>query len=317
MITLNSVRQRHGASMITRTLALLIATAAMMGATFANASSGDEVRASVATSVAVGPQYDTTHVYVSNDDIDAFVGSFISTFGGFASQRAVFTVTPTASKTASQYIRTPVGMLSVFAFQSPIPYPFGNERTGYLVTDMDAAVRLARAAGADVIVDTFNDPIGKDAVIQWPGGLTMQLYWHTKAPVYEPLATVPDNRVYLSAHAVDGFVRRFLRFSHGKIVSDDRSADGAEIGLDGQSLRRIRLKSAFGNMLIFVTDGKLPWPYGREITGYQVEDLDATLIKAQASGVKVLSQPIRNADGRTAMVEFPGGYIAEIHQTSE
>jgi predicted enzyme related to lactoylglutathione lyase len=61
----------------------------------------------------------------------------------------------------------------------------------------------------------------------------------------------------------------------------------------------------------------LPWPYGREITGYQVEDLDATLIKAQASGVKVLSQPIRNADGRTAMVEFPGGYIAEIHQTSE
>ncbi|MGA3249832.1 MAG: glyoxalase, partial [Paraburkholderia sp.] len=112
-----------------------------MGATFANASSGDEVRASVATSVAVGPQYDTTHVYVSNDDIDAFVGSFISTFGGFASQRAVFTVTPTASKTASQYIRTPVGMLSVFAFQSPIPYPFGNERTGYLVTDMDAAVR--------------------------------------------------------------------------------------------------------------------------------------------------------------------------------
>ena len=117
MITLNSVRQRHGASMITRTLALLIATAAMMGATFANASSGDEVRASVATSVAVGPQYDTTHVYVSNDDIDAFVGSFISTFGGFASQRAVFTVTPTASKTASQYIRTPVGMLSVFAFQ--------------------------------------------------------------------------------------------------------------------------------------------------------------------------------------------------------
>ena len=265
----------------------------------------------------VAPQYDTAHVYVAPEDFDRFVTSLVTTFGGTTTKQGVFTVTPTPSKTASQYIRTPVGMLSVFAFQSPIPYPFGNERTGYLVTDMDAAVRLARAAGADVIVDTFDDPIGKDAVIQWPGGLTMQLYWHTKAPVYEPLATVPDNRVYLSAHAVDGFVRRFLRFSHGKVVSDDRSADGAEIGLDGQLLRRIRLKSVFGNMLVFVTDGKLPWPYGREITGYQVADLDATLIKARASGVKVLSQSIRNADGRTAMVEFPGGYIAEIHQISK
>src|SRR5471030_788014 len=166
--------------------------------------------ASASTNVSVGPQYDTTHVYVSNEDIDAFVNSFLATFGGKASPRAVFTVTPTPSKTASQYVQTPVGMLSVFAFQTPIPYPFGSERTGYLVTDMDAAVLGARAAGADVIVDSFDDPICKDAVIQWPGGLTMQLYLHTKAPIYEPLMTVPDNRVYLSVHAVVGFVRRFL-----------------------------------------------------------------------------------------------------------
>jgi predicted enzyme related to lactoylglutathione lyase len=66
-------------------------------------------------------------------------------------------------------------------------------------------------------------------------------------------------------------------------------------------------------MLIFVTDGKLPWPYGREITGYEVGDLEATLSKAQTAGVKVLSQPETSAYGRTAMVEFPGGYIAEIH----
>src|SRR5690349_7048078 len=87
--------------------------------------------------VSVGPQYDTTHVYVSNQDIDAFVDSFVATFGGKASPRAVFTVTPTPSKTASQYVQTPVGMLSVFAFQTPVPYPFANERTGYLVTDID------------------------------------------------------------------------------------------------------------------------------------------------------------------------------------
>ncbi|MBB5471147.1 hypothetical protein OKW30_005127 [Paraburkholderia sp. Clong3] len=48
-------------------------------------------------------------------------------------------MTPTPSKTASQYVQTPVGMLSVFGFETPIPYPFGNERTSYLVTDIDQA----------------------------------------------------------------------------------------------------------------------------------------------------------------------------------
>ena len=267
--------------------------------------------------VSVGPQYDTTHVYVSNQDIDAFVDSFVATFGGKASQRAVFTVTPTPSKTASQYVQTPVGMLSVFAFQTPVPYPFGNERTGYLVTDIDKAVRAARAAGADVIVDTFDDPIGKDAVIQWPGGLYMQLYWHTKAPSYGPLETVPDNRVYVSPQAADNFIKRFVRFSHGKVVSDDRHADGAEIDRPGDTIRRVRISSGFGNMLVFATDGKLPYPFGRETTGYQVADLDATLTKAQGVGVKVLSPANRTVEGRTAMVEFPGGYVAEIHEVKK
>ncbi|MFM0232726.1 VOC family protein [Paraburkholderia sediminicola] len=267
--------------------------------------------------VSVGPQYDTTHVYVASQDIDAFVDSLVATFGGTASPRAVFTVTPTPSKTASQYVRTPVGMLSVFAFQTPIPYPFGSERMGYLVTDMDKAVRAARAAGADVIVDTFDDPIGKDAVIQWPGGLNMQLYWHTKAPSYDPLETVPDNRVYVSAQSADNFIRRFVRFSHGKVVSDNRHADGGEIGRPGETIRRARITSGFGTMLVFVTDGKLPYPYGREVTGYLVTDLDATLAKAQGVGVKVLSPANRTVEGRTAMVEFPGGYVAEIHELTK
>src|SRR5476651_520435 len=117
------------------------------------AASAAGAYAAPAGGVAVGPQYDTTHVYVRSDDIDAFVNSFIATFGGKASPRAVFTVTPTPSETASQYIQTPVGMLSVFAFQTPVPYPFGEERTGYLVADMAQAVHAARAAGADVTVE--------------------------------------------------------------------------------------------------------------------------------------------------------------------
>ncbi|CAE6688537.1 hypothetical protein R69619_00114 [Paraburkholderia nemoris] len=263
--------------------------------------------------VSVGPQYDTTHVYVASADLDAFVTSFLATFGGKASPRAVFTVTPTPSKTASQYVQTPVGMLSVFGFETPIPYPFGNERTGYLVTDIDQAVKAARASGADVLVDSFDDPIGKDAVIQWPGGLTMQLYWHTKAPDYAPLHSVPDNRVYVSRYEVNNFVRRWLHFSHGKVVSDNPRADAGVIGRPGETIREIRIDSGFGRMVVFVTDGKLPFPFGRETTGYGVDDVAQTLQRAQAAGAKVLHEPYSSGSGKTAMVEFPGGYIAEVH----
>src|SRR5947209_4051974 len=43
--------------------------------------------------VAVGPQYDTTHVYVAPEDFDRFVASLLSTFGGTTSKQGVFTVT--------------------------------------------------------------------------------------------------------------------------------------------------------------------------------------------------------------------------------
>jgi hypothetical protein len=76
-------------------------------------------------SVAVGPQYDTTHVYVAPEDFDRFVASLIATFGGATSKQGVFTVTPTPSSTMSQLVLTPVGTVSVFGFKTPIPYPFG------------------------------------------------------------------------------------------------------------------------------------------------------------------------------------------------
>src|ERR1700693_2998559 len=138
-------------------------------------------------SVAVGPQYDTTHVYVPAEDFDRFVASALQTFGGKTGQGGVLTVTPPPSTTRIQLVLTPVGTLSVFGFKTPVPYPFGLERTGYLVTDMDEAVRAAKATGADVLVAAFNDPIGQEAIIQWPGGVNTQLYWHTTAPSFTPL----------------------------------------------------------------------------------------------------------------------------------
>src|SRR5277367_5777428 len=91
--------------------------------------------------VAVGPQYDTTHVYVAPADFDRFVASLLATFGGSATKEGVFQVTPTPSQTMSQLVLTPAGSFSVFGFKTPIPYPFGLERTGYLVSDMDMAVK--------------------------------------------------------------------------------------------------------------------------------------------------------------------------------
>jgi len=267
--------------------------------------------------VAVGPQYDTTHVYVAPGDFDRFVASLIATFGGTTTKQGVFTVTPTPSSTMSQLVLTPVGSVSVFGFKTPIPFPFGSERTGYLVTDLDVAIRTARAAGADVFVTSFNDPIGRDAIIQWPGGVNTQIYWHTTSPSYAPLQTVPENRVYVSADRAAAFIQSLLAFSHGKVVSDDAHAPGVEIGRPNDTYWRIRIESNFGKLTVLVTDGHLPHPYGRETTGYEVANLADTLAKAKAAGVEILVAPYRTDQRDAAFVQFPGGYIAEIHSPAK
>ncbi|AOH86841.1 glyoxalase [Sphingomonas panacis] len=266
-----------------------------------------------AAGYAVGPQYDTTHVYVAPDDFDRFVQSLLATFGGTATKKGAFQVTPTSSKTWSQLVLTPAGSLSVFGFTTPVPYGFGEERNGYLVTDMDAAVDAAVKSGAARLVTTFPDPIGRDAVVQWPGGVNMQLYWHTAKPNYPALATVPENRIYLTADSADRFVEHWTRFSHATIVSDDKVAPGVEIGQPNATYRRIRLTSGYGRMTVMVSNGQLPWPYGRDMTGYEVADLAATLSKANAAGVETLVPAHVEPGRQSAIVRFPGGYIAEIH----
>jgi hypothetical protein len=263
--------------------------------------------------VAVGPQYDTTHVYVSPEDFDSFVASVLATFGGTTTKQVVANVTPTPSSTLSQLILTPVGSISVFGYKTPVPYPFGLERTGYLVSDMDVAVRAARATGADVLVTPFDDPIGKDAIIQWPGGVYTQLYWHTTLPSYKPLETIPENRVYVSFDRADAFIRSFLSFSKGEIVSDEIQAPGIEIGRPRDTYRRVRISSNFGKVTVFVTDGQLPYPHGRELTGYEVTNLGETLAKAKGAGATILVGPYQADQRQASFVQFPGGYIAEIH----
>jgi predicted enzyme related to lactoylglutathione lyase len=310
----------HGAHMPSRTRALslgfAIVLAAFLVVSFLHAAAARQTSSASEAGVAVGAQYDSTHVYVAPGDLEAFLKSFAATFGGQPSKLSVTNVVPVPSSTEFQYLWTPVGTLSVFAFQTPIPFPFGQERTGYLVTDMDQAIKAARSAGAEVIVEPFKDPIGMDAVIQWPGGLKMQLYWHFTPPNYPPLDTIPDNRVYVSRDTADNFVKDFVTFSHGKVVEDEKRADAGEIGRAGETYRRIRITSKFGNMQVLVTDGHLPYPFGHEVMGYQVRDLAATIEKAKAAGAKILSKPYKMSDRTSAIVEFPGGYIAEIHDAT-
>jgi hypothetical protein len=266
--------------------------------------------------VAVGPQYDTTHVYVAPADMDRFASSFLATFGGQATKPAVTTVTPTPSSTIWQALRTPVGAVSLFGFETPIPYPFGGERTGYLVNDLDVAVQAARTVGADILVAPFPDAIGRDVIIQWPGGVIMQLYVHDTKPSFPPLQTIPENRVYVSPDRAAAFTGAFVAFSHGKVTNDEPRAPGLEIGRQGGSFRQIRLESMFGKLTVLVTDGHLPYPYGREVTGYEVSDLSETLVKAKAAGAVVLAGPYTSRGRNAAILQFPGGPIAEVHSVA-
>jgi hypothetical protein len=89
-----------------------------------------------------------------------------------------------------------------------------------------------------------------------------------------------------------------------------------EIGRPGDTYRRVRIASTFGKIAVLATAGHLPYPYGHEMTGYEVPAIAETLTKAKASGAKLLIEPYK-ADGReAAIVEFPGGYIAEIHSSA-
>src|SRR5580698_2631171 len=56
--------------------------------------------------VAVGPQYDSTHVYIAPRDLEAFVNSFSATFGGRPSKPSVTNVLPVPSSSEFQFLLT-------------------------------------------------------------------------------------------------------------------------------------------------------------------------------------------------------------------
>ena len=96
-------------------------------------------------------------------------------------------------------------------------------------------------------------------------------------------------------------------------MSDDRQAPGVEIGRPGGVYRRVRIDSTFGKLTLMATDGHLPFPYGRESTGYEVSDLTATLNKAKAARVTVLVEPYEAGGRDAAHGSVPGRLHRGIH----
>jgi hypothetical protein len=121
----------------------------------------------------------------------------------------------------------------------------------------------------------------------------------------------------MSPDRAEAFVRDFGAFADARVVSDEQTAPGIEIGRPNDAYRRIRIDSLFGKIAVLVTDGHLPYPYGRETTGYDVDDLSDTLTKAKTAGASIVVAPYSATGRRAAMVQFPGGYVAEVHSADD
>jgi hypothetical protein len=135
-------------------------------------------------------------------------------------------------------------------------------------------------------------------------------------PRYHTTGTLPSgaSRVYLDPAGARSFIRDYLAFNQGRIAVHNRHVDGAEIGLPGTTFGEVLLSSTSGTALVIITPGALPYPFGRENTGYAVTNLTATLARATGAGGHVLWGPSGSPALETAIVQFPGGRIAEFHQ---
>jgi hypothetical protein len=272
--------------------------------------------ASGSGSLAVGPGYNAAHVYVPPADVNTFVSSWEATFGGTNTTPTAFQITPVPSTTISTLLFSPVGMLSVYGYQTGIPYPWGQERVGDDVTSIDGGVADAERSGADLVVSPWADKHGEDVILQFPGGVNIQLYDNTPSLGGATLTSIPENRVYLEPQSAAQFIRDYVAFTRGRVTIDNSHANGAQIGEPGTTFREVLISGpGFGKTLVLITkNGAMPYPFGLDKTGYQVTNLSTTLAKATASGAHVLAGPYDLPGLETAIVEFPGGYITEIHQ---
>ena len=105
---------------------------------------------------------------------------------------------------------------------------------------------------------------------------------------------------------------RSSHFRTERSAPTDSNAPGIEVGRPKDTYRRVRIDSTFGKIAVLVTDGQLPYPYGRQVTGYEVANLADTLTKAKITGATALWTPTRAAGARLQSVPFPWGATSPI-----
>ena len=96
------------------------------------------------------------------------------------------------------------------------------------------------------------------------------------------------------------------------MIEDTLKAPGIEVGEPFNTFRRVLIASPFGKTLVLATDGQLPFPWGRETTGYEV-GISTRQFSRPRPPAFVTVEPFAAAGRRTAFFEFPGDYIAEVH----
>jgi hypothetical protein len=231
--------------------------------------------------VAVGPQYDTT-LSMSIRRTSIARGQPPGDVRRHDVEARVFTVTPTRAARCLSSFSLPSARSLSSASRRLCPTRSGPSGQATLSPTW-TWLFVPRAPGADLIVAPFNDPIGRDAIIQWPGGVNMQLYWHTTPRAMLPWPRFPRTG---STCPPIGPMRSSATSSRSPKEGRERRRNGSRVRLAGRTRRTdgCASRSLFGKVTVLVTDGHLPYPYGREFTGYEVADLDMTLAKAKAAG---------------------------------
>ena len=217
----------------------------------------------------------------------------------------------------SQLVLTPAGTLSVFGFKTPVPYPFGVERTGYLVTDLDAAVQAAQADGADVLVSAVQRSHRqgrRDSMARRREHAALLAHDAAIVPGAQNDSGEPRLRFPGPGKRIRSQLSRRFRtarlFPTMRTRRESRSgAPPIPTGASGSLRSSARWPCSSPT-------GILPYPYGREMTGYEVANLAETLAKPRPRVCQSWLGPISADERSSAIVQFPGGYIAEIHSAS-
>ena len=109
--------------------------------------------------VAVGPQYDTTHVYVVPEDVDKFVASFLSTFGGQSTKQVRQAMVQTLYRSKVRFFRKHYGSLYATTLRAGF---VAMLRAKWLVLALFAVVRRGARVGPPLRWRDLRSPVRPD-----------------------------------------------------------------------------------------------------------------------------------------------------------